>query len=233
MPLRLTSPTVGLSPASPFAEEGQTTDPSVSVPTPANARFAETAAPVPELGSARSGRAHKDYESVRAALHPLLEWLDECWPTREIGLPGSRHRPYATARRGVGWWARPSIASDPRRLIMRSEVSILSLMSTECHEAPTRPFDLRSWSSASAIWRSLGVSSMTALTIGPACRSPQCVPGISRSGSVKNSGRTEKLLKIVNRDLVELESFLSLSTFWAPGAGAGTGSATRADPSAG
>jgi hypothetical protein len=47
--LRLTSPTVGLMPASPFAEEGHTIEPSVSVPIPTAARFAEIPAPVPEL----------------------------------------------------------------------------------------------------------------------------------------------------------------------------------------
>jgi hypothetical protein len=47
--LRLTSPIVGLIPASPFAEDGHTIDPSVSVPTPIAARFAEIPAPVPEL----------------------------------------------------------------------------------------------------------------------------------------------------------------------------------------
>jgi hypothetical protein len=47
--LRLTSPTVGLIPASPFAEDGHTIDPSVSVPIPTTAKFAEMPAPVPEL----------------------------------------------------------------------------------------------------------------------------------------------------------------------------------------
>ena len=49
MPLRLTSPTVGLIPASPFDDDGQTIEPSVSVPIPAAAKFAEMPAPVPEL----------------------------------------------------------------------------------------------------------------------------------------------------------------------------------------
>ena len=49
MPARLTSPTVGLMPTMPFAVDGQTMDPSVSVPMAAAARLAETAAPEPEL----------------------------------------------------------------------------------------------------------------------------------------------------------------------------------------
>src|SRR6476659_1004403 len=49
MPERPTRPTVGLMPTSEFAEEGQTTEPSVSVPIAAVQRFAATAAPEPEL----------------------------------------------------------------------------------------------------------------------------------------------------------------------------------------
>ena len=49
MPERLTRPTVGFRPTSPFAVLGHTTDPSVSVPTPTIARLALIAAPVPEL----------------------------------------------------------------------------------------------------------------------------------------------------------------------------------------
>src|SRR5262245_33252488 len=49
IPARLTIPTVGLIPTSEFADEGQTTDPSVSVPIAAVHRFAATAAPDPEL----------------------------------------------------------------------------------------------------------------------------------------------------------------------------------------
>src|SRR5204863_9787679 len=49
IPDRLTSPTVGLMPTSDVALDGQTIDPSVSVPTPIAARFAAMAAAVPEL----------------------------------------------------------------------------------------------------------------------------------------------------------------------------------------
>jgi hypothetical protein len=49
IPLWLTSPTVGLIPTMPFADEGQMIDPSVSVPTAAAQSPAETAAPEPEL----------------------------------------------------------------------------------------------------------------------------------------------------------------------------------------
>ena len=49
IPARLTNPTVGLIPAKPFDDDGQTIEPSVSVPIPIAARFAEIPAPVPEL----------------------------------------------------------------------------------------------------------------------------------------------------------------------------------------
>jgi hypothetical protein len=49
IPLRLINPTVGLIPTMPFAEDGHTTEPSVSVPTATAQKFAETAAPDPEL----------------------------------------------------------------------------------------------------------------------------------------------------------------------------------------
>src|SRR6266581_7659532 len=49
MPARLTRPSVGLMPTIPFAEDGQTTDPSVSEPIATAHRLAATAAPEPEL----------------------------------------------------------------------------------------------------------------------------------------------------------------------------------------
>src|SRR6184192_2242623 len=48
-PARLVSPTVGLMPTTPFAFAGHTTLPSVSVPRETVAKFAEAAAPDPEL----------------------------------------------------------------------------------------------------------------------------------------------------------------------------------------
>src|SRR6266850_7278666 len=48
-PARLVRPTVGLMPTTPFALAGQTMLPSVSVPNDTAAKFAEAAAPEPEL----------------------------------------------------------------------------------------------------------------------------------------------------------------------------------------
>src|SRR5829696_676343 len=49
MPARLIRPMVGLIPTSEFADDGHTTEPSVSVPIAAAHKFAATATPEPEL----------------------------------------------------------------------------------------------------------------------------------------------------------------------------------------
>ena len=49
IPERLARPTVGLIPTMPHMLDGQTIDPSVSVPIAAAHRFADAAAPDPEL----------------------------------------------------------------------------------------------------------------------------------------------------------------------------------------
>src|SRR5205823_8632748 len=48
-PARLVSPTVGFRPTTPLALPGQTMLPSVSLPNDTAAKFAEAAAPEPEL----------------------------------------------------------------------------------------------------------------------------------------------------------------------------------------
>src|SRR5713226_7012832 len=75
MPARLTRPSVGLMPTSPFIEDGQVTEPSVSVPTAMAQIFAAAAAPDPELEpqglrSSAQGLRH----CPPRALHPE----DEC-----------------------------------------------------------------------------------------------------------------------------------------------------------
>ena len=49
MPVRLANPTVGLMPTVPQLDAGLMIEPSVSVPSAATHRFADTAAPEPEL----------------------------------------------------------------------------------------------------------------------------------------------------------------------------------------
>src|SRR5689334_16043601 len=75
MPLRLTSPTVGFTPTSAEADEGETMDPSVSEPTATAHRFADTATPDPEL----------DPEGLRSSAYGFrhcpprpLQPLEEC-----------------------------------------------------------------------------------------------------------------------------------------------------------
>src|ERR1700686_1432327 len=129
MPLRLTSPTVGLSPASPFAEEGQTTDPSVSVPTPATQRFAETAAPDPELDphGLRSS-AYGFLVSPPRPLHPLLEGLDRIFAhSLKLVLPRMTAPASRNFRATPESWAglEPTSASEPAVVCIASAVSML------------------------------------------------------------------------------------------------------------
>ena len=49
IPLLLNNPTVGFMPTIPFTDEGETTEPSVSVPIATAHKLAATAAPEPEL----------------------------------------------------------------------------------------------------------------------------------------------------------------------------------------
>src|SRR2546423_835362 len=77
MPAPLIRPRVGLMPTRPEADDGQTTEPSVSVPTPTAARVAEMPAPVPELEP--QGLRSNTY-GLRVCpprpLQPLVECVD-------------------------------------------------------------------------------------------------------------------------------------------------------------
>src|SRR5205814_10244233 len=64
MPVRLSSPTVGLMPTMPLMDEGETIEPSVSVPTATAHRFAATATPEPEL----------DPDGLRSSAYGLCVW---------------------------------------------------------------------------------------------------------------------------------------------------------------
>src|SRR5690349_2308894 len=77
MPLRLTRPSVGLMPTSALFVDGETIDPSVSVPIAAAHRFAAAAAPDPELEpEGLRSSAYGFRVCPPRPLQPLDEWVD-------------------------------------------------------------------------------------------------------------------------------------------------------------
>ena len=125
---------MGLIPTIPLTEEGQTIEPSVSVPMATAHRFAETATPEPELepqGLRSSANGFRHWPP--RALHPLLERVERKFAHSDrfalprITAPASRSRPTTNASRAG--LASPS-ANDPAVVFMRSAVSMLSLTST-------------------------------------------------------------------------------------------------------
>src|ERR687884_1209084 len=64
MPLRLTRPRLGLMPTTPFAPDGHTIEPSVSVPTATVARSAAATTAEPEL----------EPQGLRSSTYGLLFW---------------------------------------------------------------------------------------------------------------------------------------------------------------
>src|SRR5882672_12723612 len=131
MPLRLSRPSVGLMPTSELLFEGDTIEPSVSVPIAAAPRFAATAAPEPEL----------DPEGLRSSAYGFFVWpprplqpLEECVDRKfahslrfvlpRITAPASRSR--RTMNASFGGFA-PTSAADPAVVAIRSAVAMLSL----------------------------------------------------------------------------------------------------------
>src|SRR5665213_2047322 len=77
MPARLSRPTVGLRPTSDETEDGETIEPSVSVPTDTAQKFDAVATPDPELepDGLRSSAYGLRVWPPRP-LHPLQEWVE-------------------------------------------------------------------------------------------------------------------------------------------------------------
>src|ERR671936_478362 len=76
-PARLHNPSVGLIPTSPLAPDGQTIEPSVSVPTAATARSAAAATPEPELEPhGLRSRTYGMFVWPPMPLHPLDDGPD-------------------------------------------------------------------------------------------------------------------------------------------------------------
>src|SRR5579883_2708603 len=134
MPDRLRSPTVGLRPTSAEQDEGETIDPSVSVPTATAQKLAAAATADPEL----------DPEGVRSVEYGLrvcpprpLQPLHDCVERKfahslrlalaRITAPAARSRSTIKASRGA---VAPTSARDPAVVCIRSFVAILSLMTT-------------------------------------------------------------------------------------------------------
>src|SRR2546428_9919181 len=131
MPLRLSSPSVGLMPTSELLFEGGTIEPAVSVPIAAAARFAATALPDPEL----------DPEGLRSSAYGFFVWpprplqpLVECVERKlahslrlvlpRTTTPAWRRRP--TMNASVGG-VTPASASDPAVVIRRSAGGVVAL----------------------------------------------------------------------------------------------------------
>src|SRR6266550_7445962 len=166
MPERLTRPSVGLMPTIPFAEDGHTTDPSVSVPIAAAHRLPATAAPDPELEphGLRSS-AYGFFVCPPRPLQPLLEWLERIFAHSlrlvlpKMTAPASRN--FCATKESLGG-RDPSNASEPAVVCILSKVSILSLIrtGTPC-SGPRTFFSFRSRSRLSAIASASGLISNT------------------------------------------------------------------------
>src|SRR5439155_4649962 len=143
MPTRLIIPRVGLIPTIPFADAGQTTEPSVSVPTASAQRLAATAAPEPELDpQGLRSSAYGFLVRPPRPLHPLTEWLERMFAHSlrlvlpKMTAPASRSF-FATKESRAG--REPINASDPAVVCIRSAVSMLSLISTGIPCSSPRP----------------------------------------------------------------------------------------------
>ena len=82
-PARLVSPTVGLMPTTPLAPDGQTIEPSVSVPIAAAHRLADAGGTRTRAGAARVAVEHVGFLTWPPRPdQPLDEWNAGSWPTR-------------------------------------------------------------------------------------------------------------------------------------------------------
>src|SRR5436853_1392499 len=121
-PARLIKPTVGLIPTRPQCEEGAVIEPSVSVPMEIAQRFADVAAPLPELDP--DGLRSSTYGFLHCpprALQPLEETSPRKFAhSLRLALPrmiapASRRR-FAMKESSAG--LEPSKASEPAVVII-------------------------------------------------------------------------------------------------------------------
>ena len=168
IPRPLNNPTVGLIPTMPLFDDGDTIEPSVSVPTAAAHRPTATAAPEPllEPDGFRSSACGLLVCPPRA-LQPLVDRGDRMlahslkFVLPKITAPAARSR--ATTAASCFGRGAPTNASDPAVVIIRSAVSMLSLIRTgiPCSKPRRRPAR-RSSSSPAAIASASGFTSITA-----------------------------------------------------------------------
>ena len=172
MPARLRRPSVGLIPTRPFVFDGETIEPSVSVPMAAAARLAAIAAPDPELDpDVLRSSAYGFLASPPRPLQPLVECVERKLAHSlrlvlpRMIAPASRRRAAMNASFGG---REPASASEPAVVIIPSAVAMLSLMRTgmPCSGPRVRPA-LRSASRRSAIASASGFSSMMLCSAGP------------------------------------------------------------------
>src|SRR6266480_1218769 len=163
-PDRLTRPSVGLIPTMPQHVDGETIEPSVSVPIATAQRLAATATPEPELDpdGVRS-RAYGLRHCPPRPLQPLDEWVERKFAHSErFALPSSTAPPARSrsTRKASRGGVTPESASDPAVLCIRSRVATLSFTSTgmPC-SGPRGPLALRSASSAAACVSASGFAS--------------------------------------------------------------------------
>src|SRR5580704_7155898 len=127
MPLRLRRPSVGLIPTRPLLFDGETMEPSVSVPTPAAARLAAIAAPVPELDpDGLRSSAYGFLVCPPRPLQPLVECVERKFAhSLRFVLPritAPAWRSLAAMNASFGG-VTPAMASEPAVVIMRSAVA--------------------------------------------------------------------------------------------------------------
>src|SRR3954453_11807285 len=122
IPARLMRPRVGLIPTKPDADDGPTTEPSVSVPIPTAARFAAIADPVPELDPhALRSSTYGFFVSPPRPDQPLVECCERKFAHLltlvfpKITAPASRSRETMNASRAA-WFS--ASASDPADVAM-------------------------------------------------------------------------------------------------------------------
>src|SRR5438105_4722704 len=168
-PALLVSPTVGLIPTTPLAFAGHTMLPSVSLPDDTVAKFADAAAPEPELEP--QGLRSIPYGLCVCPPRPDQPLIDsnerkfahsDRFVFPRMTAPPARRLAATVESRGAGT---PTSAKDPALVCILSPVSTLSFKSTgiPCSGPSTTP-RRRSSSALRAILSASGLSSMSALT---------------------------------------------------------------------